>query len=266
MQTTNTALENTTEKDPNNVVMVQRGIVTSGTGDDTFVLTPALVDANAEITISDANGNNTIQLISGLTIESSTVASNTLLITLNNGATVTILDASKFTFEMGGDPLIGTEGNEADFSNFVTGVLNVSEGVPEDGIVSGGSIDITNDSGTGLSNDNTLTPDASGVVNASTGTTEVISFSTAELNSGQYTVNGFTVGEDTLKLSGLTGASGSKLSELSGDSIDTGIIGVQYNEITGDTLVNLGNDSAQEVISILLSGVSDPSQVDVQLV
>lgn len=265
MQTTTTALENTTEKDPNNVIMVQRGIVSSGTGDDTFVLTSALVDDNAEIIISDANGNNTIQLISGLTIESSTIASNTLLLTLNNGATVTVLDASNFTFELGGDPLIGTEGNEANYSSFVTEVLDVSGGVPESGIVSGGSIGITNDSGNGLSND-TLTPDTSGVVNATTGTTEVISFSTAELNSGQYTVNGFTAGEDTLKLSGLTGASGSKLSDLSGDSIDTGVIGVQYNEITGDTLVNLGNDSSQEVISILLSGVSDPSQVDVQLV
>lgn len=104
-------------------INVQRGTVGGAGGDDTLVIAPALVDSNASITISDASGSNTLQFIDGLEISSSTVASDTMTLTLSNGATVTVLEASAFSFEVGGDPLSGTAGTAQTYEAFVTETL-----------------------------------------------------------------------------------------------------------------------------------------------
>lgn len=85
------------------------------------------------------------------------------------------------------------------------------------------------------------------------------------LETGQFTITGFNAAEDKLVLTGLTGADGATLAELAGDTIDSGVIGVQVNEIAGSTFVNLGNDIDSAVISIELAGVTDPALVNVDL-
>lgn len=104
-------------------VNVQRGTVGKGGGDDTYIIATALVDDNAEVTISDGSGDNILQFITGLTITGSAVASNTLQLTLSDGASLTILDAADFTYVLGGDPLAGTLGDEQTFAAFVTDTL-----------------------------------------------------------------------------------------------------------------------------------------------
>lgn len=85
------------------------------------------------------------------------------------------------------------------------------------------------------------------------------------LETGQFTITGFNAAEDKLVLTGLTGADGATLAELAGDAIDSGVIGVQVNEIAGSTFVNLGLDADSAVISIELAGVTDPALVNVDL-
>lgn len=109
------------------VVNVQRGIVGMGEGNDVYVLAGPLLDDDAEITISDGQGDNFVQMIDGLTIVESAVASNTARLTLDNGAEITILDAGGFTYVLGGSPTSGTFGDQVDFEGFVTDVLGYDE-------------------------------------------------------------------------------------------------------------------------------------------
>lgn len=122
-------------QEPDDVEIVQRGVVTEGAGFDVYVISGLLVDAGAEITISDS-GMNKVQLIEGLVLVGSRVASTALMLTLANGATVTILDAPGYVFEAAGNPLTGEPGVERAFGDFVDQVLGTS--VPGPGKVSQG--------------------------------------------------------------------------------------------------------------------------------
>ena len=117
--------------------IVQRGIVGKGEGNDIYVLSSSLIDTNAQITISDTQGSNSLQLIGGLSITSSIVASDTVQLTLNNGAIVTVLGAGSMSYTLGGDPLNGTAGSSKNYQSFVSDALGTS--VPVTGTVSGGS-------------------------------------------------------------------------------------------------------------------------------
>jgi len=127
----------------NDTFNVQRGIVGKGVGDDTYILSANLVEANASITISDVEGSNRIQLISGLSITASRLAANTLELTLSNGAVITVLDADKMTFVTGGNPLSGEPGLEKNYQNFGADILGVA--IPGSGVVTGGSSEIKTD-------------------------------------------------------------------------------------------------------------------------
>ena len=70
----------------NDTVNVQRGIVGKGQGNDTYILSNSLIDPDTQITISDVEGSNSIQLIGGLSIVSSIVSDDTAQLTLSNGA------------------------------------------------------------------------------------------------------------------------------------------------------------------------------------
>lgn len=111
-------------------------VVGAGAGNDTYVLSPSTLSANQEVTISDTQGSNKLQLIDGLTIASSTVASNAVLLTLSNGAKVTVLGADTFSYEVGGNPLTGTAGTVQTYAQFVTTTLGAAS-VPTTGTVSG---------------------------------------------------------------------------------------------------------------------------------
>lgn len=127
----------------NDTFIVQRGIVGKGEGDDVYVFSSNLVDSDAQITITDTQGSNSLQFIGGLTISSSVVASDTIQLTLSNGATVTVLGASNMSYTIGGDPVAGTAGVDKDFTNFVADVLSTT--VPTSGTNTGGSADINSD-------------------------------------------------------------------------------------------------------------------------
>ena len=103
----------TSANDINILQASDAAVVGAGLGDDTYVLSPSTLSANQVIQISDTQGANKLQLIGGLTIASSSVASNAVLLTLSNGAKVTVLGADTFSYEVGGNPLTGTAGTVA---------------------------------------------------------------------------------------------------------------------------------------------------------
>lgn len=111
-------------------------VVGAGAGNDTYVLSPSTLSANQKIEISDAQGSNKLQLIGGLTIASSVVAIDTVLLTLSNGAQVTVNGASSFSYEVGGNPLTGTAGTVQTYAQFATTTLGAAS-VPTTGTAAG---------------------------------------------------------------------------------------------------------------------------------
>ena len=107
----------------NDVFLVQRGITGKGEGDDTYVFSEHVLDANGTVTISDTEGANRIQLIDGLSISSSVVANNTVRLILSNGTVVDILGAATMDYVIGGDPVSGGAGLKKSFTGFVEDVL-----------------------------------------------------------------------------------------------------------------------------------------------
>ena len=159
----------------NDLINVQRGVNAGAGGNDTYILSPSAIDANAVITISDTQGVNKIQLIGGLSITSSVVASGTAELTLSNGAKITILGADTFSFITGGNPLTDpvntTTGVTKTYTNFVTDILGTT--VPTTG-TSTGSVSTINTNGTSSV---VLTP-----VFSVTGTTAVLEGATASFD------------------------------------------------------------------------------------
>ena len=82
----------------------------AGAGDDRYVLDASTLNADQQITITDAQGSNTLQLVGGLEIVSSQVTGTAVQLVLNNGAKVTVLGANTFNFQTGGNPLNGNGG------------------------------------------------------------------------------------------------------------------------------------------------------------
>lgn len=78
----------------------------------------------------------------------------------------------------------------------------------------------------------------------------------------QYTITGFDVAADSLRIDTTTALGNVTLAALNG--VD-GIF-VQSNVITGDTLINFGNDADGNVVSITLAGVTDLASVDVSVI
>ena len=139
----NTTGDTTANSEDNDTYLVQRGFISKGKGDDIYILSTNLIDNDAQITITDTQGSNSIQFAGDLSISSSTVASDALLLTLSNDAVVTILGASDMSYTLGGDPLSGTEGVDKSFTSFVTDVLSAD--VPTSGTSKGGAADISSD-------------------------------------------------------------------------------------------------------------------------
>ncbi len=137
----------------NDTVNVQRGIIGKGQGNDTYILASSLIEENAQITVSDVEGSNTIQLIGGLSIVSSIASEDTLQLTLSNGAVVTVLGASSMNYSIGGNPLTGEQGVVKSYQSFATDTLGVS--VPDTGITNGGASSINSDGTATLDTNNT---------------------------------------------------------------------------------------------------------------
>lgn len=176
----------TSANDINILQSSDAAVVGAGAGNDTYVLSPSTLSANQEVTISDTQGSNKLQLIGGLTIASSTVASNAVLLTLSNGAKVTVLGADTFSYEVGGNPLTATAGTVQTYAQFATTTLGAAS-VPTTGTVSGtANVTIAGSTGGGAGQTITLT----------TGT------DTKALTAGNDTVDGATTvdsfGADTI--------------------------------------------------------------------
>ncbi|MBV5310679.1 SwmB domain-containing protein [Chromatium okenii] len=115
--------------------------VDAGAGDDVYIVTAATLEDGKSIQIVDHQGNNTLQLVGGLEIESSIVAANTLALTLTNGSVITLTNASSFGFEPGGNITAGIDNEDVDYTTFATTTLGV-EALPEEGITEGGAVTI----------------------------------------------------------------------------------------------------------------------------
>lgn len=121
----------TSSNDINVLQASDASIVGAGNGDDIYIVSPFTMSPGQEITLSDANGTNTLQLIDGVTIASSMVASNALRLTLSNDAIITILDADQFNFNVGGNVITGDSGQDKSFEDFV--IQDLGTAVPEGG-------------------------------------------------------------------------------------------------------------------------------------
>jgi len=104
-----------------------------------------LIGINNTITIIDQYGDNSIELINGLTISSSIIVSNELILNLSNGAIVNIRRANTFSFDVGANRAIGLKGIKEDFNTFVTNTLGlVSVPLTGDAPVYGSEVKIPN--------------------------------------------------------------------------------------------------------------------------
>ena len=122
--------------------------VGAGAGNDRYVLDASTLNADQQITISDTQGANTLQLVGGLEIVSSQVTGTAVQLVLNNGAKVTVLGANTFNFQTGGNPLNGNGGLVQNFADFVTLGLGLAE-VPTDNTpVEGGTVTVQEAGGT----------------------------------------------------------------------------------------------------------------------
>lgn len=105
-----------------------------------YQISPALTNPGDVIAIVDQGGENTIQLVGGLTIASSVVMNNEIALTLSNGAVVNVRGADTFEFSVGGNTAAGVEGETKDFAQFVQDVLGVE--VPAAGERVDGATDV----------------------------------------------------------------------------------------------------------------------------
>ena len=122
----------TTGNDINILQGTSLSTVGAGEGNDRYVLDASTLNPNQRITLSDTLGNNTLQLAGGLVIVSSLVANDSLQLTLNNNVVITVLGASNFSFQTGGNGVNGTGGITQNYATFVTSSLGLT-GVPASG-------------------------------------------------------------------------------------------------------------------------------------
>jgi hypothetical protein len=114
-------------------------VVGAGEGNDTYLLSNALLPTGTNLTISDPQGSNSIQLADGLAIASSKFNSTTLQLTLNNGSVINVLAADTFTYEAGGNSTAGINQADVGYATFVQSTLG---GIMPTGtaIASGGAL------------------------------------------------------------------------------------------------------------------------------
>lgn len=172
--------------------------VGAGAGNDRYVLDASILNPGQRITISDSQGLNTFQLSGGLVITSSLVANDAVQLTLNNGAVITVLGASSFNFQTGGNPINGTGGTTQNYSAFVTASLGVAGGVPAAGAApaAGGTATVLANGGTTVGGGGI--PGATyalvaGATSADEGTTATFELTTTNVVAGTevaYTLSG----------------------------------------------------------------------------
>lgn len=239
----------------------------AGEGDDMYIITSSTMSAGQTINISDTNGQNTLKLIGGVTVTSSVFASNATQLTLNNGAIINVFEADNFNYLLGGNAFSATEGTQVNFIDFAQ-LLGIPT-LP----VSGTSIGRENIN----INDNGTITGAGGIVNLDIGSTlnsnvtatqeaEVFYFdqvsALATADDTQVFINGFNTELDSLRFDiAIADSTINTLDQLEGTGISA-----TANVITNEILINFGSDANGDVITLTLSGLTDPSAVNIELV
>jgi S-layer protein len=191
----------TTGNDINILSSTDTNIVDAGAGNDRYILSSDSLSAGQSITISDAQGANTLQLID-LTIASTKVMSNAVQLTLSNGAVVNINGADTFTYLIGGSAtkaISATNGTTQTFAQFVTTTLGIAA-VPAAGaaLVSGGAVNNITASGLSATAGTTFTL-TTGIDNitGTTGDDSIVAINNATTTWGALDVVDGGAGNDT---------------------------------------------------------------------
>ena len=237
------------------------GTVGAGVGNDVYLLSGSMIPAGKAITLSDAQGTNSIQLASGLQISSAQVAANALKLNLANGSSITVLGASQFTYEAGGNSTAGIDQPDLGYAQFVQSILGVS--VPTSGAVTSGPVTIgsTASSATPVSGNQTV---------VATAQADVFSFDVAAAladtagTNTQAGISGFSASSDKLQIDlPVANASLTTLAQLNGVQG----VAVQDDPFAGDTLIDFGNDAnGGQSVALRLIGITDPATVQIQVV
>jgi hypothetical protein len=187
-----------------------------------------------------------------------------LQLTLSNKAVVTVLDAERFIYETGGDPVVtGTAGvNYSTFNDFTSSVFGKSVPGDDSTIVQAGGVVIQADGS--VTNQNVV---ITGTVSGVTGVKE--NFVWSQSNAvGHSTLTNFGVTEDAIQfdLAG-TQQTTMTLDKLNGYSLSGGdVISISQDQVEENTIIGLGNDSQGKPLALTLVGVNDASQVDVSVI
>lgn len=237
----------------------------AGEGNDTYIVTSSLMSAGQTINISDSDGQNSLKLVGGVTVVSSMFTNNAVQLTLNNSSVVNIFNADNFKYLLGGDAFSPIGANELNFTSFAQ-LFGIST-LPLSATVSGQENISINDNGT--------IAGVGSIVNLSIGSTSTITGSNeaevfyfdklAARNTVDNThafINQFDTEQDSLRIN-VTEANHSihTLDQLQGSGID-----VASNAITQSLLINFGQDLNGDIITLTLSGLTDPSAVNIELV
>ena len=87
-------------------------------GDDTYIISSA-IQGNIKSSIVDTSGDNIIELVPGLKIISSKFSSNSIRLNLEGGSEITINNADKYIFKLGGNSVIGKSGKKLDYKDLL---------------------------------------------------------------------------------------------------------------------------------------------------
>jgi len=229
-------------------------VVGAGAGDDLYIVSPDLLTDGQAVQISDTQGTNTLQLTDGLSIASSQVANDALLLTLSNGAEITLLGSSTFLFDVGGAPLAPAETGMT-YGDFVQGVLGVTVPEPgeppveiEDPIVIGEDPAV---------NTIELTPGFIGEIAATDGA-DLFTFTLADAQAltanTQIQITGFDATEDAIQLVIGADQGAYTLDEIEAEvAAVLAVTNLPFGE--GGQLINFGPDADGDPIGITLVGI-----------
>ena len=165
----------------------------------------------------------------------------------------------RFTYEAGGNTSAGINQTDISYASFVANILGLTMPTGS-AIVSGGAVLI----GGGTP----ATVLAVGTTAPVTATAQADNFSfnvaaaKATAADTQIAINSFAVAADMLSIDSVTALGAVKLNALNG--VDG--MAVQPNGITGDTMIDFGNDANGDAITLTLVGVTDPALVNVTVV
>lgn len=105
-------------------------------GNDTYIISPSILSGAVTARIIDTEGDNTVQLVDGMTITASLFYADAVQLTLSNGAKVQILGASKFKYQVGANLLAGDTASVLNYTAFATSLgASLSGTLPTAGTV-----------------------------------------------------------------------------------------------------------------------------------